>query len=307
MSAFSHRDLRLRGIGLMCIAVICFTGIDTIGKYLNQLLPLSQVMWGRFVFAFLAVCFLPIFGTSNVPPREIVGSKRMSLQLLRGLLLVGSTGLNFLALQFLQLDQALAIMFSVPFMVAALSIPMLGERVGPRRWAAITVGFLGVLVVTRPGFGGIHPAAIFSVLCALCYAFYSITTRMLASSDSSETTLFYSNLPGAVIMTALLPFVWHSPDKSYLYWVMVAQGVVAALGHYLMILAHRVAPASVLAPFMYTQTVWVICAGYLVFGDLPNRWTVVGAVIVIGSGLYLLYRERVVRGEAVPPSIDSMR
>lgn len=288
----------------MCVAVICFTCIDTIGKYLNHFMPLSQVVWGRFLFAFLAVCLLPIPGVSNISPREIVGSRRLWLQIVRAFLLLASTGLNLFALQFLQLDQAMAIMFSGPFMVAALSIPLLGESVGPRRWAAIVVGFVGVLIVARPGFGGIHPAAIFSLLCALCYAFYSITTRLLARVDSSETTLFYSNLPGAIAMTVWLPFVWQTPGHAYLYGLMVMQGVVAALGHYLLIRAHRIAPASVLSPFLYTQTVWVIIAGYLVFGDLPNHWTLVGCAIVVASGLYLLYRERKIRGEATTPSVD---
>jgi drug/metabolite transporter (DMT)-like permease len=163
---------------------------------------------------------------------------------------------------------------------------------------------MGVLVVTRPGFGGIHPAAILSCLCALCYALYSIATRMLARTDASETTFFYSNLPGAIVMTMALPFVWHAPEAKYLYALMVFQGVVAALGHYLLIRAHRIAPASVLSPFIYTQTVWVILAGYLVFGDLPNHWTLIGSAIVVASGLYLLYRERKVRGESAAPSVD---
>jgi drug/metabolite transporter (DMT)-like permease len=302
--AIPLRENPLGGIAIMCFAVICFTFIDTVGKYLGQFIPVTEVVWGRFVFAFMAVCLLPIPGVSRLPPRDIVTSNRLWLQIVRGFLLLGSTVTNLLALRYLQLDQAMAIMFSGPFMVAALSIPLLGERVGPRRWAAIAIGFLGVLVVVRPGFGGIHPAAILSLLCALCYAFYSIVTRMLARHDSSETTFFYSNLPGAVVMTLALPFVWQTPQYNYLYALMVMQGVVGALGHYLMIRAHRIAPASVLSPFMYTQVVWVIIAGFIVFGDLPNVWTLAGSAIVIASGLYLLYRERKVRGEAVPPSVD---
>ncbi len=299
-----HLDHRLRGIGLMCIAVICFTCIDTIGKYLNHFMPILQVVWGRFLFAFLAVCLLPVPGTGAIHPRAVVASQRLWLQIIRGGLLLASTGLNLGALQFLQLDQAMAIMFSGPFLVAALSIPLLGERVGPRRWAAIAVGFIGVLIVARPGFGGIHPAAILSLACALCYAFYVIVTRMLARVDSSETTSFYSNLPGSIAMTLILPFIWQTPGWGYLYALMVMQGVVAALGHYLLIRAHRIAPASVLSPFMYTQTIWVIIAGFLVFGDLPNHWTLLGCAIVVASGLYLLYREHKVRGETVPPSVD---
>jgi drug/metabolite transporter (DMT)-like permease len=298
------RDNRLRGIAIMCVAVCCFTCIDTIGKYLGQFIPTSEVVWGRFFFAFMAVCLLPIPGVSRLPPRAIVTSNRLLLQVVRGFLLLGSTVTNLLALRYLQLDQAMAILFSTPFIVAALSIPILGERVGPRRWIAITIGFAGILLVTRPGFGGIHPAAILSLLCAIFYAFYSIATRMLARHDSSETTFFYSNLPGAIVMTMALPLVWQTPAYKYLYALMVAQGVVAALGHYLMIRAHRIAPASVLSPFMYTQVVWVVLAGYLVFGDLPNAWTMAGASVVIASGLYLLYRERKMRGESAAPSVD---
>ncbi len=289
------------------MAVLGFTCIDTIGKFLIHHMPLGQVIWGRFTFALLVGSLLSLPSVAGSPSEKIQGlvrTHRMWLQLFRSSLLIGSTVLNFVALRYLQLDQALAIMFSTPFMVAALSIPILGERVGPRRWAAIGVGFLGVLVVARPGFGGIHPAAILSFLCAVCYAFYSISTRLLANVDSSETTLFYSNLVGTIGYTIILPLIWHSPDNPLLYGLMVLHGSLAALGHYLMIRAHKIAPASVLSPFMYTQIVWVICAGYLVFGDLPNRWTLIGSAIVIASGLYLLYRERKVRGESVPPSVD---
>jgi drug/metabolite transporter (DMT)-like permease len=302
-----YRENRLRGIGLMCIAVLCFTCIDTIGKYLMQYMSLTQVVWGRFTFALIVGALLSLPGIPGSPServRKLVHSHRVWLQLFRSSLLIASTVLNFIALRYLQMDQALAIMFSTPFIVAALSIPILGERVGPRRWAAIGVGFIGVLVVTRPGYGGIHPAAILSLLCATCYAFYSIATRLLASVDSSETTLFYSNLSGSVVYTIGLPFFWTMLDNYAFYAMMVMHGSLASLGHYLMIRAHRIAPASVLSPFMYTQIVWVICAGYFVFGDLPNRWTLVGSAIVIASGLYLLYRERKVRGEAVPPSVD---
>jgi drug/metabolite transporter (DMT)-like permease len=212
--------------------------------------------------------------------------------------------LGLTALRYLQLDQVLAIMFSTPFFVAALSIPILGEYVGPRRWAAICVGFIGVLVVTRPGFGGIHPVAILTLLCALSYAFYSITTRLLLRHDSSETTLFYSNTVGAGIMSLIVPFVWTWPEQWWHFALLMLMGCVGMFGHFLLILAHRLAPASVLSPFIYTQIVWVLLAGYFIFGDIPNQWTLVGAAIVIASGLYLLYRERTVRGETVPPSAD---
>jgi drug/metabolite transporter (DMT)-like permease len=178
-----------------------------------------------------------------------------------------------------------------------LSGPLLGEWVKWRRWTAIGVGFVGVLVVIRPGFGGMHPAAILSVASAVCYALYSILTRILARSDSTETTLFYSNLVGAVAMLPTLLFVWTPPENFLIVLLMVVIGAFGSIGHYLLIAGHRLAPASVLSPFIYTQIVWVIVLGYVVFGDVPNRWTLAGASIVIASGLYLLYRERKVRSE----------
>jgi len=219
------------------------------------------------------------------------------LQIGRSALLLGSTVLNFFAIKWLQLDQALTITFSTPFLVAALSGPVLGEWVGPRRWAAIAVGFLGVLVVTRPGFNAIHPAALLSAGAAICYAAYALATRVLARTDSSQTTLFYSNLVGAIVTVPPVIAVWTEPDSLLVGLLMLTTGGLASLGHYLLIVAHRLAPASVLSPFIYSQLAWTTALGYVVFGDVPNRWTVAGASIVIASGLYLLHRERVRRDE----------
>jgi drug/metabolite transporter (DMT)-like permease len=205
-----------------------------------------------------------------------------------------------MAFRYLQLDEALAILFSTPFLVAIMAGPILGEWVGWRRWTAILVGFAGVLVVVRPGLGGMHWAALLSLGSAFCYAVYNIVTRMLSTTDSSETTLFYANLFGAVVMLPILPFFWTPPPHWLDYVLMVAVGCFGAGGHYLLILAHRNSPASVLSPFIYTQIVWAVALGYLVFADVPNRWTIAGAGIVIASGLYLLYRERKVTGRIAP-------
>jgi len=230
---------------------------------------------------------------------KMMTTTRPFLQVGRSALLLGSTALSFFALRYLQLDEALAILFSTPFLVALLSGPLLGEWVGWRRWTAIAVGFFGVLVVVRPGFGGIHPAALLTFCGAICYALYVITTRVLARSDSSETTLFYSNLVGAVAMLPVIPFVWTPPSSALVVALMVLIGALGSGGHYLLILGHRLAPASTLAPFIYTQIVWTTTLGFLVFHDLPNRWTIVGGLIVVASGLYLLNRERKL-GKAEP-------
>jgi drug/metabolite transporter (DMT)-like permease len=174
---------------------------------------------------------------------------------------------------------------------------MLGEWVRWRRWSAIAVGFLGVVVVARPGAASFHPAALLSLSAALCYALYSISTRVLARTDSNETTLFYSNLVGALALLPVVPLVWTTPSDPLVIALMAAAGAIGSFGHYLLIAAHRLAPAAVLAPFIYSEIVLVTALGFLVFGDVPNRFTLTGAGIVVASGLYLLHRERKVRSK----------
>ena len=285
------RRTRLTGIAFMCGAVACFAFLDANAKYLGRHMDVLEVVWARYTFAFI---FALILSNPITRPGMLV-SARPGLQIARSTLLLGSTALNFFALKYLQLDQALTITFSTPFLVAALAGPVLGEWVGPRRWAAIGVGFLGVLVVTRPGFDAIHPAAALSAGGALCYALYSLATRILARSDSNETTLFYTNLVGAIAMLPIVGFVWTTPESLAVGVLMLAAGALASLGHYLLIFANRLAPASVLSPFIYSELAWTIALGYFVFGDVPNRWTMAGASVVIASGLYLLHRERVRR------------
>src|SRR5262249_48665702 len=164
------------------------------------------------------------------------------------------------------------IIFSTPFLVSVLSGPMLGERMGWRRWSAIGVGFIGVLIVTRPGFGGLHPAALLSLARAFCFAIYVVATPAPAPTHSHPPTLFYGNLVGAAAMLPVLPFAWTTPSSLLLVALMVGLGLFGSLGHYLLIAAHRLAPASLLAPFIYTQLVWVILFGYLVFAHVPNAW-----------------------------------
>ena len=292
-AAALERRQRLRGIALMCGAVAGFACIDSSAKYLNHAMDVIQVVWARYTFAFIFSTFI-----SNPFTRPaIMRSARPWLQIGRSTLVLVSTVLNVMALRYLQLDQTVSIMFATPFLVAAMAGPLLGEWIGPRRWIAISVGFLGVIVVMRPGAGGIHPAAILSVIGTVMYAMYIISTRILARTDSTETTLFYSNVVGLVATTIALPFVWVMPTDPFVMLMMVACGGFGALGHFLLIAAHRLAPAAILSPFIYTQLMWMILLGYLFFGDVPSRWTLGGAAIVIASGLYLLYREQKVRGE----------
>jgi drug/metabolite transporter (DMT)-like permease len=187
-----RRD-RLVGIGLMCGAVVCFSGIDVCAKWLNRSLDPLMTTWARYMASVLVVSVL--INPWTVP--GLLRTRRPWLQARRSVLVLVSTILNFIALQYLQLIETVSIMFATPFIVALLAGPMLGEWVGRRRLAAIGVGFAGVLIITRPGLGGMHPAALLCVIAAVCYALYGISTRVLAAHDSSATTMFYSGSPAS--------------------------------------------------------------------------------------------------------------
>ncbi len=277
----------LVGIALMCLAVMSFALTDTTAKWLSAHINVLIVVWARYVIHF--ALSLLVFNPWTVP--GLMRTNRPVLQIVRSALLFATTALNFTALQFLQLDQTVSIMFSIPFFVALFAGPLLGERVGLERWLAIIVGFAGILLVVRPGAGGIHPAAILSLVAAATYALYSITTRMLARTDASKTTLFYTALVGSVVASIPLPFVWETPRDPAVIGAMLGLGAVAGAGHFVLILAHARAPAATLAPYIYTQILSMIALGWLVFGQVPSLWTLAGAAIVIASGTYLLVRD----------------
>jgi drug/metabolite transporter (DMT)-like permease len=293
----TSRD-RLKGIALICGALLCFACLDASAKWLTGSLSPIQVTWARYASSMLFV--FAIINPVTAP--GVMRTRRPWLQGFRSLLLLTSTAMNFMALQYLQLAETISIMFMTPFLVALLAGPLLGEWVGPRRLIAICIGFLGVLVVLRPGLGGLHPAAFLSVIGAFCYAIFNLTTRMLAASDSSQTTMFYSSLGGVIVLTPLLGLFWTDPAGWQIWALMALMGGFATLGHWLLIQAHRLAPASVLAPFIYSQIVWMVLLGWWLFGQWPDKWTLVGGAIVIASGLYLLAREQVRGVTPIPPA-----
>jgi drug/metabolite transporter (DMT)-like permease len=258
--ATTQRRQRLTGIALMCCAVALFACLDATAKYLNTQMDSLAIAWARYTSAFLLT--LIVSNPFTTP----------------GLLRTAQPGLS--------------IIFTVPFIVAAVSGPMLGEWIGWRRWSAIAFGFCGVLVITRPGLGGMHPAAFFSLGAAICYGLYAVITRIVSRTDSNQTSLFYGNMIGALVMLPVIPFVWEQPSNWIIALMMAGTGILGSLGHFCLIAGHKLAPASVLSPFVYTQLVWVVILGFLVFDQVPSGWTMAGAAMVIGSGLYLLYRER---------------
>lgn len=280
---------RAKAIGLVVVAVTMFSCLDGTAKYLVSVeqLPISQIVWMRFVGQFLFIVLA--VGLVSIP--RLLRTRKLKHQIFRSVLMLLATLFNILALRHLRLDQTTTIMFLAPLTVALIAGPVLGEWVGWRRLIAIMVGFAGILVAIRPGVAEFHPAFLLSLGCMLSYACFILITRYLAAYDTSEITLFYSMLVGTVVMAPLGMIDWVWPNiKAWI--LLLSLGVWAGIGHYVFIVAHRWAPASMLAPFLYVQLITVTAFGYLVFGDLPDAWTIMGSGIIIASGIYLLHRER---------------
>ena len=281
----------LRGIGLMCVALVLFSALDTTAKYIatRSGLPVSQVTWLRFMSQFVLVVMT--FGILSVP--RLLYSRKWMHQTLRSFLMLGSTMFNFMALKTLRLDQALTIGFLAPFIVALLAGPFLGEWIRWRRMLAIIVGFCGILVVIRPGYATFEFGMVFAGISMTCYAIFILLTRYLTRFDPPEVTIFYSMLAGVFVMAPFAIAEWIWPADAFTWAMLISTGLWGGLGHYIFILAYRHAPASTLAPFIYFGLITHTTLGYLVFGQLPDTWTISGAMIVIASGVYLVHREHV--------------
>jgi drug/metabolite transporter (DMT)-like permease len=290
LDARSEAERRSRRIAilLMCATMAGYTATDSSAKFLAPHLPLWQIVWVRYLGATVfALCL-----ANPIRRPYMLRSARPALQLLRSLFLLSSTVFSFVSLRFLQLADTTAIFFALPLVVALSAGPVLGEWVGPRRLAAILVGFAGVLVVVHPWTGTMHPAMLLCLGNVIVSAGYNMLTRIVAQRDRALTTLIYSTLGGSVLLAPVALSQWVMPDSAAVAAVMVLIGLVGALAHWLVILAHARAPASILAPFAYTQLIWAILSGVLVFGDVPKPSTLAGAGIVILAGLYLWWRER---------------
>lgn len=276
------------GLGILfMVAGLAMFGLgEGAVKDLAQRYDTIQVVWARYMFH--GLLFLAIFARTGIVNQ--IRTPRPFLQLGRSVLLLTATVLFFTALRFLPLADAVAINFVAPLLVTAFSIPILGERVGIRRWIAIGIGFLGVLVIIRPGTGTVHWAAILPLGTALCYSLYQIMTRIAARTDNSRTSLFWTSAVGILVMSSLAPFVWIAPS-AFDWGLMVSTGLLFGFGHYLLIRGLEIAPVSVLSPFIYTQIIWATLMGYFVFGDFPDEFTVAGATLVIACGLYVWWRE----------------
>jgi len=282
----------------MILASTVFLGVsDATAKYLSATLPSIEIAWIRFL----------VFGVIMVPamlpgsPLYALQSERRGLQLMRGVALLASSLFFISGLRFLPIAEASATGFVSPLFVTALSIVFLGERVGARRWIATALGLIGVLIILRPGSGAFHPAAFFPIVSALAWACTLVMTRMMSGKEHALTTMTYSSIAGVGVLCVLVPFVWVAPSwHDILFGIVI--GVASTAGQWIVVLAFRYADASVLAPFSYTQLLWVSVLGFLVFGEVPDAYTITGAAFIVASGLYTAHRERVRRSQllAVP-------
>jgi drug/metabolite transporter (DMT)-like permease len=227
--------------------------------------------------------------------RTLFQVANLPLQILRGVFLVGSTVFNFLALKTLQLAETTSIFYFAPMVITVLAGPLLGEWAGWRRWLAIIAGFLGVLVVTRPGFGVLGLGHLYALTAMASYCFYVIMTRHMGGTESSGSLIFYSALTPAILMAPAVPLSGSMPEGALQWALLLSLGFYGGFGHWFLIRAYRVATTAALAPYSYLQMVWMVGFGYLVFSELPDRWTVIGGSIIVASGLYIVHRERQLR------------
>jgi drug/metabolite transporter (DMT)-like permease len=276
----------VRGIALLIVAELLFATMDTIAKHLGSELPVPMVVWGRYAFhlGFMLVLFP---GRRLIPLLRV---KRLGLTLLRGALLLTATMSFFTAITYIPLADAVAIGFVAPLFVVALSIPLLGEKVGPRRWAAVLVGFLGVMVIVRPGFQDVHWAYGLMIFLAFIFAVFVIVTRLLTKTEETLAMLFYTALMGTLGSSLLLPFFWTTPTWEQVGW-MAAMGALGGVSHLILISAYKIATTSTLAPFQYVQIIFAAAWGYAIFGDIPDIWVISGGAIVVASGIYVIQRE----------------
>ena len=272
----------------MAFAMFLFSGVDTIAKFLTSSLHPVQIVWIRQ--AALALGVLVIIGIRG---RIILRTSNLGLQIGRGTAAALSATAFIVAVSFVPLADAVAVSFVAPFMVTVMGAFFLGEKVGIRRWVAVTIGFLGSLIVIRPGMGVMHPAVFLVIVAAALFALRQILSRRLSGADSTTTTVAYTALTSFGLLTLGLPFVWQTPDWGPLIGLLFAMSLVAAFAEIMVIKALEVGEAVAVAPVHYSILIWSTFYGWMVFGHLPDGWTWIGAAIIMASGLYTLRREAI--------------
>ena len=277
----------MKAIIFNLLAWVMLPIMDGFAKYLSADLPVLQITWARYFFT-VVFTFPVMFFFFR---KNLVWTDKPKLQFIRGLILLTANICFFYAISVISLAKALTLAFVAPLIVTAFSPVYLGEKVGFRRWSAVIIGFIGSLVVIRPGFVEINLASFAALGTGIMYGFYLIITRKLSTSDNPLLTLLLTGVVGAVIISCVMPFVWVQPTTSQ-WSMMAAIGVFACIGHLFLILSLKYADASKLAPFSYFEIVTNIIIGYYFFGDFPDSWTFLGLAIIVMSGIYIYKREQ---------------
>lgn len=276
----------MQGIVLICAAVVFTAVMSVLFKALTVDYTVAQTVWARYFFHLIPILIL---FPHRIP--SLLASERKDLQFARSGLMLALTVITVITLLYMPVAEMVALNFVAPLMVVALSVVMLRETVGVHRWLSVAIGFIGVLIIIRPGFGGLGWAALLPLASALCYALYQVLTRMVRLAADPLVALFYTALLGTLAASAVVPFYWVEPDLKG-WGMLIGVGTFAMIGHFLLIKAFARAPASTVTPFTYTELIWAAVFAFIVFGDFPDLWTLVGAAVIIGSGLYVFRRER---------------
>lgn len=273
----------LLGVLFICLSGVTSPLMNGFAKLLGEHYSSLQVSWARAFghVVFMLCAFVPRFGL------RMLGTRRLGKHLLRSACLFVSNLAFFFAIGFIPIGKAASINMIGPLLVAALVWPILGERTNPGRVIAVLIGFVGVLIIIRPGSEVFHWAALVIIFSALMNGFYQIFTRQIADTEAAETSAIYSSIVGAIGMLLVLPFVWQTPSSLIHVGLFCSLGVLGAVSHYFVALALGFAPASIVTPFQYVQMIGSVLVGFLLFGDLPDALTWAGAAVVIGSGLYV--------------------
>ena len=280
----------MKAIIFNLLAWVMLPIMDGFAKYLSADLPVLQITWARYFFTVVFTFPLMFFFFK----KYLVWTDKPKLQLIRGLILLTANVSFFYSISVISLPKALTLAFVAPLVVTAFSSFFLGESVGYRRWTAVIIGFIGSLVVIRPGFVEINLASLAALGTGIMYGFYLIITRKLSTSDNPLLTLLFTGVVGGIIATTFMPFVWVSP--TFNQWsIMAAIGLFACIGHLFIILSLKYADASKLAPFSYFEIVTNIIIAYYFFGDFPDSWTFLGLFIIVFSGIYISRRENIVK------------
>ena len=289
----ANPDHVAKGITALVIATLFFAGQDAITKHLTQSISVAQIVTVRFFFFSL---FAIVYAKRSIGIRVAFNSLRPKLQILRGLLICAEIALFAFALRHLGLAEMHAIFACFPLIITALSVPFLGENVGWRRWMAVSLGFIGTLIIIRPDSGVFSGYAMIALTCAIMFAIYNLITRKVSHHDRFETSLLYFGVVGFIGSLAVVPLYWQTPNIDQVFWLGVIS-ITGIIGHLLLIKALQLAPAVILQPFNYFVLLWAMIIGYSVYGEVLQTNKLIGASLVVISGIYIARREYVVARE----------